>query len=93
MYVTLLQPECRPASPNDPIIVEFPHPGIYSLATAKQFWVAAGEFPDIVIGYEPLEIPDDVREFVEALRESGQLEVVEMLLGAAFNLGRTFRGR
>lgn len=91
MYITLLQPECRPASPDDPILVEFPPPDVHSLATAKEHWKAAGEFPDIVIGYECLDIPDDVREFVEALKEADQLEVVEILLSAAFNLGRTFQ--
>lgn len=90
-HLTILQPGPDHSCPPDAIIVELSPPEVHSLESARRFWKEAGESPDIVVGYIPLELPDEVAEYLNDLRASDGPEMLEQIINAAFNLGRAYQ--
>ncbi|OGI16251.1 MAG: hypothetical protein A3E38_02760 [Candidatus Moranbacteria bacterium RIFCSPHIGHO2_12_FULL_54_9] len=94
IHFTLLRPGENLLYPPHYIIFEFApvltDSRCDSLEKDRQYWGEAGESPDIVVAHEVLDFPEEIENYIDALREREGPDRLEYLLTMVFNLGRTY---
>lgn len=91
IHLTLLKPGPGHHCGADDVLVELSPTD--SLENDRAYWSESGESPDIVVSRVPLDVSEEVADYIDDLRSRDEPEILEEILTAAFNLGRAFQNQ